>query len=425
MVSTTTALGVGGTITATTGTTDTLSMTNADAVALTVAAVGATFKAAVTGFETLDAGTATATTISMTAFGSFNEFVVIPATLTQVLSGMTSGKTLTLNTTAAAFTSLTTNNLSGAEDTMTIKLKGALSTALVAYGTVTNPGVENLTITTVDSVTTHAATLSTLTVVDAEARSIVITGNNGLALTFAGVALNTFDASGLTKGAVTFTSGVQTTDVVVKGSVAGGDTLNFASATSKITMTATAGTNLLTGGTLAGTITGGTGADTITGGAAADVLSGGAGADRILAGTGNDTLTGGGDVDTFVMSGTVANLFTNSLATTAGIDRITDFISGTDKIAIVNTGTGVTSVVLTTVTVATAADVATLLTAIGTSVALSAGAVQQVGVITVSAGAMAGTYLLFNDTANAAAALDTLVNITGAPTVVAADFTFA
>ena len=338
MVSGATALGAGGSITATTGTTDTLAMTNADAVALTVTAVGTVFKAAVTGFETLDAGTATATTISMTAFGSFDEFAVTPAGVTQVLSGMTTGKTLTLNTTADPFTSLTSNNLSGAADTMTIKLKGTLST-LVAYGTVTNPGVEALTITTVDAATSHTATLSTLTVVDEAARSITITGNNGLALTFAGVALNTFDASGLTKGAVTFTSGIQTTDVVVKGSVAGGDTLDFAAATSLITMTSTAGANALTGSlTFASNITGGTGIDTILGGNVVDTINGGAGNDIITGGTGNDVMTGGAGADAFRWVNTAA---TGNHTAIGGFDTITDFVTGTDTLSF----TGATDIV--------------------------------------------------------------------------------
>ena len=81
---------------------------------------------------------------------------------------------------------------------------------------------------------------------------------------------------------------------------------------------------------------------------------------------------------------------------------------------------------VTAVTVATAADVATLLTAIGTSVAATVGAAQQIGLITVSAGAMAGTYLLINDLVNAAAATDSLITLTGVSgTISATDFSFA
>jgi len=329
-----TTLGAGGKITATTGTTDTLSMVNADAVTLTGATAGAAFKAAVTGFETLEVDIATAaSTISMTAFGSFNEISFLETdAVTQTISGMTSGKTVTIgNTAGAPLTSLTTNNLSGAADTMTVQLKGALSTALVDYGTVTTPGVETVTIKMTDSVTTHVARLSVLTLVDAAATSIIITGNNGLALTHAGVALTNFDASGLTKGAVTFTSGIQTTDVVVKGSVAGGDTLDFSAATSLITMTAQAGANALTGsGTFASNITGGTGVDTIIGGTAADTINGGAGNDIITGGRGNDVMTGGSGADQFNWDNAAAAANHSAIG---GFDTITDFVTGTDTLA--------------------------------------------------------------------------------------------
>jgi len=67
-----------------------------------------------------------------------------------------------------------------------------------------------------------------------------------------------------------------------------------------------------------------------------------------------------------------------------------------------------------------------LLTAIGTSVAASVAPATQVGLITVTAGTMAGTYLLINDTVSTAAATDSLINITGVSgTVTAADFLFA
>ena len=272
------------------------------------------------------------------------------------------------------------------------------------------------------------ATLAVVTVVDTSATTINLSGNNGVALTFAGTALHTFNASGITTGGVTYASGVMTTDIVATGSLTGNDTLNFANATSLITINESAGTNALTGSlTFASTITGGSGADTIVGGNVADTIVGGAGNDNITGGLLNDTLTGGAGADRFILTtGGAASVFVGSLATTASMDRITDFVTGTDDIVIINGTTAITSVVLTTVTVATAADVAAVLTAIGTSVAVSAGAVAQVGVITVSAGAMAGTYLLVNDTVNAAAALDQLINITGVSgTITTADFAFA
>lgn len=174
-------------------------------------------------------------------------------------------------------------------------------------------------------------------------------------------------------------------------------------------------------------IKGGSGSDTLSGLGGSDLIDGGAGNDTLISGLGNDSLTGGAGADTFRYNGTVANVYTDSLATAAGLDRITDFVAGTDKIALVNTGTPVTSVgAVTSINVTSAADFTELYTAIGTQVAASAGAVAQVGLITVSAGAMAGTYLLVNDGTAAAAATDTLINITGVSgTITTADFVFA
>jgi Ca2+-binding RTX toxin-like protein len=70
------------------------------------------------------------------------------------------------------------------------------------------------------------------------------------------------------------------------------------------------------------TITGGIGKDTITGGKGADTINGGGADDIINGGPGADTLTGGKGADTFIF------------ANFATADKITDFVSGTDKLRI-------------------------------------------------------------------------------------------
>ena len=82
------------------------------------------------------------------------------------------------------------------------------------------------------------------------------------------------------------------------------------------------GNDVLDGGAGHDSLVGGNGADALLGGAGNDVLEGGAGLDTLTGGAGNDTLTGGADADRFVL---------NSLS---GIDEITDFVAGIDKIAI-------------------------------------------------------------------------------------------
>jgi Ca2+-binding RTX toxin-like protein len=76
------------------------------------------------------------------------------------------------------------------------------------------------------------------------------------------------------------------------------------------------------------TLDGGSGNDSLYGGRDADSLSGGAGNDFLSEDRGSGTLTGGAGSDTFAF-----NWYGDSEAF-AGVDTITDFEPGTDKIAI-------------------------------------------------------------------------------------------
>jgi len=96
------------------------------------------------------------------------------------------------------------------------------------------------------------------------------------------------------------------------------------------TIMGNSGANLLSGGggndILWGqdgndTLWGGAGNDTLNGGAGNDKLSGGAGNDILSGGAGNDILTGGAGKDTFKFE-----------SLTYGIDSITDFVSGADRL---------------------------------------------------------------------------------------------
>ena len=83
-------------------------------------------------------------------------------------------------------------------------------------------------------------------------------------------------------------------------------------------------------------LTTGAGADTLTGGTGADTLIAGAGIDSLTGGVGIDTLTGGAGADTFNYAANAAGAVVSSLAAP---DVITDFTSGTDKLAISQTTT--------------------------------------------------------------------------------------
>jgi Ca2+-binding RTX toxin-like protein len=67
------------------------------------------------------------------------------------------------------------------------------------------------------------------------------------------------------------------------------------------------------------------GRDSLFGDAGADTLKGGAGGDVLVGGDGRDVLTGNGGRDEFRFV---------SAASSAGVDRITDFVVGTDKIGL-------------------------------------------------------------------------------------------
>jgi hypothetical protein len=94
-------------------------------------------------------------------------------------------------------------------------------------------------------------------------------------------------------------------------------------------LTGAADANILYGGAGNDTLSGLAGADLLDGGANDDVLFGGADVDRLLGGLGNDKLTGGTGTDT-LSGGTGVDWFLFNAGD--GVDRITDFQLGVDKI---------------------------------------------------------------------------------------------
>ncbi|SVE37921.1 uncharacterized protein METZ01_LOCUS490775, partial [marine metagenome] len=99
-----------------------------------------------------------------------------------------------------------------------------------------------------------------------------------------------------------------------------------------------AGTDTLTG---IESLIGSSAADTLTGDTGNNVLSGGAGGDTLGGSGGSDTLVGGAGADTFVYAatgdGTAASNGSSGLTTG---DQISDFTSGTDHLAFVNSAFG-------------------------------------------------------------------------------------
>jgi len=139
-------------------------------------------------------------------------------------------------------------------------------------------------------------------------------------------------------------------------------TFNTTAATSNVTMLGSTADDTLTSGTASDSLSGGSGNDTLNGangnntiigedgndgittGTGTDTVNGGVGNDTITGGTGADNLTGGTGADEFVQAAgasVVPNAVTltdggivngNTLSFTGGVDVITDFVSGTDKL---------------------------------------------------------------------------------------------
>jgi Ca2+-binding RTX toxin-like protein len=201
---------------------------------------------------------------------------------------------------------------------------------------------------TINTGATAGDTLTITTLTAANLKSLTATGSNAVTITnaIAGAAsLATVDATGLTAN-FTADASASTANLTATGSFTGANTL--VGGTGADTITGGTAADSLTGGNGGDSIKGGAGADTINGGLGNDVILGEIGSDTIVGGSGNDTLTGGENADTFRFE---ANQAAN------GIDTITDFVVGTDKLDLITTNAVVAAGgAVRTTTTAVAAD---------------------------------------------------------------------
>ena len=325
------AVGAGGTVDAGTGT-DTLGLSAANAV---TASVDATFASKVKGFEVLALGAVGASgTVSLTNLNDSANNAIAKVTVAGVgagfaltLDGLVSGNTVEFNASSGAGASTVLSVTGALASTSDVINVGFTGTAAIDAKTVDASNIETVNFLTDDSATTPTGIAHVATLTDAAAKAITVTGDAGLTLTFAGTALTSFDASGVTKGAVSYTTGALTAAATLTGG-AGADTLNAAASTKAVTISGGAGNDTIAGSsTIGSTLTGGDGNDTITGGAGVDTITGGAGNDSINSGAGLDVVDVGAGTDTFVLS---ANANGNVYATVTGMaagDKI-DFLAG-------------------------------------------------------------------------------------------------
>ena len=335
------------------GTADVLVMTAANA-----ATNAAAIAAQATGFERVTLTGATNQTVDLAALGNYT-YASTSGGNGLTLSKLTAGGTLALTGAGTAY-NVGAENFGGGSDTLNVILTDGSGAGVSFASTgITASGAETVAITTVDTQATPSGAFNGLvTVLGNVATKITVAGNAGLTLTATDTAATTVDASGITLGGFTWTSGALAADAAVKGSATGTNTVDISAATASL-VTYTGGTgndlitinngkaNNLTLGAGNNTVTGGTnntnvivtalgGNDTVTLGDGANNVNLGAGTNSFTAGNGNNTYTGGADADTVIVGngtnsitlGDGANAFTggsgvDTVLGGAGVDTLT------------------------------------------------------------------------------------------------------
>lgn len=259
---TSTTAGAVGTVAAGDGI-DTIVMTNDQAAA---ADGSSAFNTAFTGFEVLELATLTADDLDLDGINGVTK-VVLAGALTDggTINNLASGGTIQLKTNGAGTPVLTVgvkSALTGSTDVLNLTLS---KTTALTGGKVIAANVETVNISAPDNVTAgSAAAIHTLELAATSAKTVTVSGNNGLTFTntSGNTAITLFDASGV----------VANDTAATKTAAATEDTAaNLAVTFASLNTTATADV----------TIKGGAGADVLKGTIAKDTISGGAGADYL------------------------------------------------------------------------------------------------------------------------------------------------
>lgn len=330
-----------GTLDAGTGT-DNLTMTAALAA---TASADAKFAGVVKNFEKVTLTGATNQTVDLAVLGNFT-YVTTSGGNGLVLSNLNTGGTLALNGAGTAYTIDHNPSVVTTTDVLNLVLSAdasAAGTNFAATGiTANNAGTIN--ISTVDTEATPAGAHDHLvSLLGNVAKSIVVSGNNGLTLTATDTAATNVDASGITLGGFTYVSGALAAAATIKGSATGDNAVNFSAATKGVTYTGGTGVdtivsnvangtidlgsgttkNVVTGGATGNHTVNSTATDTVVGdsvtlGSGNNIVSLGNGTNIFIATSGNNTYTGGTGVDTVTLGGGI-----NTVSTGTGADVIT------------------------------------------------------------------------------------------------------
>lgn len=318
------ALGTGGSIDAGDGT-DTLAMDADDAA---TASGGTTFETKISNFEEieLNGAAAGAVTINLANLDDIQKLKV-SVDLAQALtvSNMASGGTVSYTAAQAAASTIGVLNANtGTADVVNLSIS---NTGGINVNTLTVADVETVNIATDDSATTITNISHTASLTAAAVKTITVAGDAGLTLTNTATTVTSFDASGVTGGAVSWTTGALAANATIKGSATRANTIDTSASSKAMTFTGGTGVDTITTAGGNDTITTGAGNDVISAGAGNDTIDAGAGDDTITTGTGLDVITGGAGNDTFILS---VNANGNTYATITDAAK-GDVLQFTDK----------------------------------------------------------------------------------------------
>jgi len=314
--------------------TDTLMTTNAVAAANDA---GATFNAAVTGFETLRLSDALSGTINVASLNNPSKVILDAGgnhATSAILNNIMDGATVEVKTTATGVTLGMAGAGANTQNVVNVILSNVTGGA-EGFASFQADSIETINIDMNDTGTgaNTAATIDTLTLAADAAKTIVVTGNNGLTLTNTDTTVTSFDSTAIAADAtedtaanlaVSWTTGALAGASTIKTGV-GNDTIDASAAVKAVTIESGAGTDTLTGSaTKANTIDGGAKNDAITGGAAADTITGGTGTDTFTFSSANIVEQAGSSTT----DGTVINLGATALTSSAVFTMTAKYLSG-------------------------------------------------------------------------------------------------